>query len=295
MISNYSYPEPEKRTSRPVDFDLTKFFGAEKFTLGVDLGQSKDSTALALVKRVEQPGGKPIFQVGHLARLPLGMPYPAQVETVCHLLTRPQLRGKTELVIDYTGVGRPVYDLFCECGVTPVGVTITGGHAVTHEGLIWSVPKGHLISRIQALLHSGHLKIHKDLPDAPVLVSELQTMQADFSETGHMRFNARSGAHDDLVLALGISLWKAYGEATSGAFTLFMRQAFGLAPKQSAEADKSPPVNIRCPLGTTSTIYTMDGRALNIGSDGTFLVSHEQAKPLLAAGWIVAEPAETMA
>ena len=61
-----------------------------------------------------------IFQVGHIERLPLGTTYPAIVHHVGRVLGR--LPG-AELVIDYTGVGRPVFDLFRYSGVFPIGKT----------------------------------------------------------------------------------------------------------------------------------------------------------------------------
>ena len=58
----------------------------------------------------------PIFQVGHLERLPLGTSYPAIVAHVGRLMTK--LPGRPELVIDYTGVGRPVFDMFVYSGIS---------------------------------------------------------------------------------------------------------------------------------------------------------------------------------
>jgi hypothetical protein len=49
-----------------------------------------------------------IFQVGYLERVPLGTPYPGIVAHVGRLLEK--LPAGTELVIDLTGVGRPVGD-----------------------------------------------------------------------------------------------------------------------------------------------------------------------------------------
>jgi hypothetical protein len=58
-----------------------------------------------------------IYQVGHLARLPLGTVYPAIVGHVGQLLG--QLPGAS-LAIDLTGVGRPVFDMFVYSGISPV-------------------------------------------------------------------------------------------------------------------------------------------------------------------------------
>jgi hypothetical protein len=83
----------------------------------------------------------PIFQVGHLERVPLGTPYPGVVAHVGRLLTK--LPGHPELVIDFTGVGRPVFDMFVYSGISPTGVLITGGTAETRDGATCS--KGGLV------------------------------------------------------------------------------------------------------------------------------------------------------
>ena len=157
--------------------------------------------------------GASLFQVGHLERLPLGTTYPAIVAHVSRLLGK--LPDGTELVIDYTGVGRPVFDLFMYSGISPVGVLITAGTAEAHDGITCSVPKLVLVSRLQALLHEGRLKILKDLPEAETLVRELQDFRVEYTAAGHLTFNARSGKHDDLVLALAIAAWRAHGGGTN--------------------------------------------------------------------------------
>ncbi len=139
-----------------------------------------------------------IYQVGHLERVPLGTPYPGIVAHVGRLLGK---FPNPELIIDYTGVGRPVFDLFTYAGISPVGVLITGGAVETRYGATCGVPKLTLVSRLQALLHQGQLKIQKELSEAETLVRELQDFRVEFTATGHLTFNARAGKHDDLVLA----------------------------------------------------------------------------------------------
>src|ERR1700758_1843572 len=150
-----------------------------------------------------------IFQVGHLERLPLGTPYPAIVAHVGRLLTK--LPNDPQLAIDFTGVGRPVFEMFVYSGICPIGVAITGGMTETQDFGTCSVPKLNLVSRLQALLHEGRLKILRELDEAETLVRELQDFRMEFTATGHLTFNARSGKHDDLVLALAIATWRAHG------------------------------------------------------------------------------------
>jgi hypothetical protein len=170
-----------------------------------------------------------VFRVGYLERLPLGTPYPGIVAYVGRLLGR--LPG-AELVIDLTGVGRPVFDMFRFSGITPVGVLITSGAAETGGGPIHGVPKLDLVSRLQALLHEGRLKIHKDLAEADTLVRELQDFRCEFTAAGHLTFNARLGKHDDLVLALAIAVWRAAdgGMSNAGLFRYYQELAGAVVP-----------------------------------------------------------------
>jgi hypothetical protein len=149
-----------------------------------------------------------LYQVGHLARLPLGTTYPNVVTHVGHLLAR--FPG-AELAIDLTGVGRPVFDMFVYNRISPTGVNITAGTPETREGNVCSVPKLTLVSRLQALLHQGLLKILRVLPEAEALIRELQDFRTQYTASGNLSFNARSGRHDDLVLALAIAVWRAEG------------------------------------------------------------------------------------
>jgi hypothetical protein len=163
-----------------------------------------------------------VFRCGHLERIPLGTSYVGIVQHVARLLAR--LPSGAELAIDFTGVGRPVADMFSAAGLSPTLVLITGGTSETYDGGIVGVPKLSLVSRLQALLHEGRLKIHKDLAEAPELVRELQDFRVEFTAAGSITFNARTGRHDDLVLALAIATWRAYGGGPAAGWLDFYRQ-----------------------------------------------------------------------
>ena len=76
------------------------------------------------------------------------------------------------------------------------------------DGHGWRVSKLMLVSRLQSLLHAGELKISAKLAEAAALVNELQDFRVSFAESaGYVSFGARSGKHDDLVLALAIGCW----------------------------------------------------------------------------------------
>ncbi len=281
MTSNLSSPAP-------LDDIPANSARHERYVVGCDLGQSQDPTAIAVVRRIDdeaQDPGRALFQVGHLERLPLGTPYPGVVRYVSGMLGSARLRGKSELVIDFTGVGRPVFDMFNAHGMSPIGVAITAGDAVTNEGMIYRVPKLVLISRVQALLHDGRLKIHKALPDAPALVAELQDFRAEVTDSGYWKFGARSGKHDDLVLAVAIALWRAHGDNVRGWGILeyWRRRASGLSSGEST-APAAPDVVLKAPAGA-STVQAISGRSFTVDARGCVTLPADDAEPLIRLGW----------
>src|SRR5215469_2356128 len=162
-----------------------------------------------------------VFRCGYLERIPLGTSYVGIVQHVARLLAR--LPAGAELAIDFTGVGRPVADMFFAAGLSPTLVLITGGATETFDGGVIGVPKLVLISRLQALLHQQRLKIHRDLAEAAELVRELQDFRVEFTAAGSITFGARVGRHDDLVLALAIAAWRAHGSGPSDGFYQLVR------------------------------------------------------------------------
>ncbi len=61
------------------------------------------------------------------------------------------------------------------------------------------------------MLQSGRLKIAPELPNAAILVQELQSFEVRITPSGHATYAAdwRQGTHDDLVLSLACALWFA--------------------------------------------------------------------------------------
>ncbi len=194
------------------------------FALGLDLGQAADPTAIAVVERVQEPipppdgiGADliqqlepPRYECRYLESVALQTPYPAIVVRVANLLATPPLKGHCKLVLDATGCGRPVADMFRS--LNPANVIITGGIDVERRDWdtaagFWHVSKLVLVSRLQAMLNSKELRIAADLPEASLLVAELQNFRATISESGIATFGARVGRHDDLVLALALACW----------------------------------------------------------------------------------------
>jgi hypothetical protein len=184
-----------------------------EFFIGLDLAQTQDHTALAVLQRV-LTDKEPDYWVQHLQRYPLGTPYTAIVPSVARLASAPALAEKNAvLVVDQTGVGRPLVELLRrESGLVPViPITITAGQraTVTQDGSR-HVPKKALVRCLQRLLERRRLKIASGLPDAVVLAHELINFRVRITSAANETFGAwRDGQHDDLVLAVALAAWLA--------------------------------------------------------------------------------------
>ena len=220
--------------------------------LGCDLGQANDSTGLILLdESLKRTEDGIVWNCPYIQRVELHTPYTKIVEqtaTLLRLLSEPQLarepieltahdgwkvitsgpitmvEPKVTLVLDYTGVGRPVLDMFLDAqhagkipdSVDIIAVTITGGQHVTWDEYGVHVPKRELVGTTQRLFQDQRLKVANGLPMAPALLEELKGFKAVISSTGHISYQAgedwRSAPHDDLVLALALACW--YAETT---------------------------------------------------------------------------------
>jgi hypothetical protein len=152
-----------------------------------------------------------MWDVRHLERI-RGAPYPAIVEKTAKIMQSQGLKGYASLVVDQTGVGAPVVDLFGQAGLKPVGVLIHGGDKASHEGDSWRVPKRDLVGVLQVLLQTGRLKVASKLKLGPVLSEEMLNFRVLIDPmTAHDSYSAwREEDHDDLVLSVALAAW--YGE-----------------------------------------------------------------------------------
>ncbi len=177
-------------------------------TTGADIGQSQDPTAVVVVQT-------DLTSKTHVVRwietLPLGTPYTAVVDRLAEIDERCRAEGESQLIVDATGVGRPVVDLLrtrLRGGVH--AVTIGGGAAETHPGPHETVvPKRDLVAALEVVLQTRRLVVLKGLQGARDLKAELKAFNFALSARGRDSYEAAAGSHDDLVIALGLALWSA--------------------------------------------------------------------------------------
>jgi hypothetical protein len=196
------------------------------FLLGVDIGQQVDYTALALVERTQagpshphDDGVYPVpeapppaqYTVRHLQRLDLHTRYPVIVERLCAMLTRPASSGRVTVLLDVTGVGRGILDMFSSARVRCIAVTMHGGFTTTQHGLEWHVPKKELVFRLASLAQARpvRLALGDRSPFAAAVRHEMASFTARINPaTASESFAAwREQDHDDLIISLAMCAW----------------------------------------------------------------------------------------
>ncbi len=205
--------------------------GTTAFSVGLDLGQAGEFSALSAVEVHEpdpryrwsrEPQQERQLYLRYLQRWPRGASYAEIAADVSSLLGTPPLKNAA-LVVDQTGAGRPVVDMVRKQirqlirEVRLVRVTITGGHT-THYNSDCYVPKTELVSVMQVLLQSRRLHFAKGLAHGEVLVKELQNFRIKRpAPTTEQMIDWREGEDDDLVFAVALACWRAERRLRAGA------------------------------------------------------------------------------
>lgn len=196
-----------------------------KYTVSVDLGQMNDFTAISILEEVLTSKADPsipdleagrrgplefdtIYNLRHLERPALRTPYPDIVDRIKEIMAAPALEGKAILVVDATGVGRPVLDMMRREGLSPIGITITGGKSAAASDDGYHIPKLDLAMALQVLFGSSRLKIAKGMALTEPFIKEMEAFQAKIKANGTASYEAwRESDHDDLVLSVAMAAW----------------------------------------------------------------------------------------
>ena len=217
VLSVRRMEETMSYTYIPIPEDHGQYIQERSFIISADLGQAFDYTAISVIERVitgrgyrgYRGTGERMFYLRHIERM-RGMEYPAIVNRLKCLYVSEALKNVNKaVVIDLTGLGRPVYDIMLQAGFRRSlnAINITGGMDTSYSMGHYNVPKRELISCLQVQLQNNALRIAKGLKEANALIEELSNFQTKISDTGKDTYNGRSGVHDDMVMSLAMGVW----------------------------------------------------------------------------------------
>jgi hypothetical protein len=207
-----------------------------QFSIGVDLGQAGDFTAIVICRlhdQIEGEDGRPagltnqgqfslrrgpaissVFDVVRIERT-RGTSYSEIAERVVelvngpHLLTvRSEMRIKPALAVDPTGTGRPVVDELRKRGLNPEAIQLTAGTTAAHSNGYYNVPKRDLTTQLIVAFQNGWVRIAEGVDHAEQLKHELLNYRWKVKlDTGNETLEAwRERDHDDIVLGLAMAV-----------------------------------------------------------------------------------------
>ena len=156
------------------------------FILGVSMGAGTQPTAISVLEQEVLKGERWSAESGalrlrHLERVPLEENYLHTVERITAILERPEIKdgekcGEPDVVLDVTGSGRAILELFKRAEIpTPIVAIITGVGMLEDEiDDVWRLPKTELVGVLRVGYEIRRLKMAKDLELVPTLLGELR-------------------------------------------------------------------------------------------------------------------------
>lgn len=217
------------------------------FIIGASLGVGAEPTAIAVVEQKVLKGDRWLevtagLRLRHLERLPVETTYPKTVDRISTLLDTPEIKdgekcGGAEVVLDITGSGRAILDIFKRANIQPVVVRIIG--AGQREEQIkptwdWHVPKLELVGALHVAFEDDRLKMAKDLELVPALINEFREFKMRPSRIDPSDPETwRDTEMDDLVFAVALAAWRANRHVP---MPQFIRERYDRKPKRVGSA-----------------------------------------------------------
>jgi hypothetical protein len=201
-----------------------------RFWFGVDLGKSKNYTAMAAIERRWRMATPEEFQasaglgyhgeweyrVFYLGRVALGTSYVDIAEWVKDEVELKYAAGMPEptLVIDGTGVGSAVVDYLRMRNVKAhiVNTVITGGQGPGHrtEAKAVYVPRSEIMNSLRMAVERRRLKVDLSGPTTAVKCDRAQMLQVLQRELKGIQMAGKDGCpegNDDLAFSLALAVW----------------------------------------------------------------------------------------
>jgi len=168
-------------------------FTAEDYYVGVDLGQKRDHSVVAVILK---KNGQ--ITLVHMKRFALGTEYQAVIEYM--KLVGERFQSVRAFYIDQTGVGEAFPENARRAGVKNV------------KGIELSLPrKSDVMTHMKQVMEQKRLHIPRDRE----LIIEMNAEIAKLTEAGKTKFSHRSGTHGDRLWALALAVYGSRHEIPS--------------------------------------------------------------------------------
>jgi len=156
------------------------------YVIGIDLAEEQDYTVMTVIDTTTK-------KVVHIDRFK-GRDYPLQKKQI---IAKAQRYNNARVIIDATGVGKPIYEDLRVSGIFVEDFTFSGK------------AKEELIGNLIVYTEEKYIKI----PNEGVLIDELKAFEYKYlnEKTGirlrNIQYGAPQGYHDDCVDSLALAVW----------------------------------------------------------------------------------------
>lgn len=160
------------------------------YTAGVDVGQKRDHSVVAVVRK---KGGEVCLV--HLRQFRLGTEY-GSVISYLKILSE-KLQDLRRILIDQSGVGEVFVEEVVKSGLKNA------------QGIMLSLPsRQDVMVYLKQLMQNGQVHIPYDRE----LINQLNVEQYEMMKTGQIRFDHPAGTHDDKVWAFALAVYASRPE-----------------------------------------------------------------------------------
>ena len=198
---------------------MTKYL---HYIISASLGTGIQPTAFAVLEQEILKGDRwspetAVLRLRHLERMPLGAAsYPDIVKQVSTLLATAEIKdgekcSETDVVLDVTGTGRAIVELFERADIRPIVAIITGAGVLEEEiDDVWHLPKVELVGALRVVYEIERLKMAQSLDLVPTLLEELRDFKMRPPRIDPNDPESwREAEFDDLVFAVALACWRA--------------------------------------------------------------------------------------
>lgn len=162
-----------------------------RYIMGLDLAQIKDFTVAIVMDRDSH-------QVKAYDRF-TKIDYPLQIERIYNLARR----YGAKVIVELNNIGLAIHDELKARGLNVEGFQTQGTVSFDKQG-----SKEEAIKKLALDIENHNLTI----PDWEILVDELDVFGQDLTPSGHIKYGAPEGYHDDCVMALMLANWGITGK-----------------------------------------------------------------------------------
>lgn len=196
--------------------------------ISADLGKLSDWTAISVVdvQRVQKPylvdvedrfdarDSIPVYVVPHIERMQVR--YRLALKRIVEIMRGPKMILKDmEVILDATGVGEAVLEMADEMELEATPIVITSGHTAHYGDGKYFVPRKEIVSALVVAVQERRIQV-ADLGDVTdQLKTELRNLRMKPRASGSEAIEPdKESQHDDMVLSLGMAVWRAQHEHT---------------------------------------------------------------------------------